>query len=119
MPDADFFRIFLCSDIIILIYEFRKEQVMRELDEKIITECRAFNRACRGIMTCMYGTDFVVYHFLRGENGFGEKEADKMIDEMMEFLPDNFTKAKKQFYKSICLAPFFSRISRTNMRISR
>ncbi len=82
-----------------LVYEFRKEQVMKELDENIVIECRSFNRACREIMTCMYGTNFVVYHFLRGENGFGEKEADRMIDEMMEFLPDNFTKAKKQFYK--------------------
>ena len=72
---------------------------MKEIDEHILSECRSFNNSCRWMFSNMYGLNIEVHNFVSGKNGFGEEEAGKMIENMLDYLPDRFTKAKKQFYK--------------------
>ena len=71
---------------------------MKKINENTLSECRSFENTCKEIIYCMYSANTVVYHFVCGENGFSEKEADKMIKDMLEFLPDGISKTKRRFY---------------------
>ena len=78
---------------------------MREPDSVYIQRWNDSRRACKRIMREMDGTSFVVWQYVSDNSKSGdkrkfvEKKADDVIEDMISFLPDGFSKKKIRFYK--------------------
>ena len=78
---------------------------MREPDSVYMQRWADARQACMRIMREMDGTSFVVWQYVcdkraaKEKKAFVEEKADEMIEEMISFLPDGFTKRKIRFYK--------------------
>ena len=72
---------------------------MKEINDLVLSERNSLYRKSKSIVANMDGINHIVFYLINGDDGFDEEKTDRMIDAMIDYLPDDFKKTKIQFYK--------------------